>query len=88
MNNINNKLEKYRFKLINANTSEKAELYIVKMQYYLIMQKQLLKSGGKKDINNKQNQITEAINNITNPKETFQPPKTNLFNNTNTSTNT
>ena len=33
MDKINKKLEKYRFKLINANTSEKAELYNVKMQY-------------------------------------------------------
>lgn len=50
MDKINQKLNKYRLKLINANTSEKMDFYNLKMQQYLIMQKQLLKSGGGMEI--------------------------------------
>jgi hypothetical protein len=46
MDKINQKLNKYRLKLINANSTEKMDFYNLKMQQYLIMQKKLLKSGG------------------------------------------
>ncbi len=51
MENIIQKLEKYRTKLINATEEDKIELYNLKMQQYLILQKQMQKSGGSaKDI--------------------------------------
>ena len=68
MNNINNKLEKYRFKLINATDPEKIELYNVKMQYYLLMQKKLLKSGGGSSANN----IFSIVDNPEKNKESFE----------------
>ncbi len=46
MDKINQKLNKYRVKLINAKTSDKMDFYNLKMQQYLIMQKNLLKTGG------------------------------------------
>ena len=46
MDKINQKLNKYRNKLINATSSDKMDYYNLKMQQYLIMQKNLLKSGG------------------------------------------
>jgi hypothetical protein len=50
MENINKKLIKYRTKLINATDADKVELYNLKMQQYMIMQKNLLKKGGNSDI--------------------------------------
>lgn len=46
MDKINQKLNKYRVKLINAKTSDKMDFYNLKMQQYLIMQKNILKTGG------------------------------------------
>ncbi len=46
MENITRKLEKYRTKLINATEEDKIELYNLKMQQYLILQKQMIKTGG------------------------------------------
>jgi len=46
MDKINQKLNKYRLKLINADSTDKMDFYNLKMQQYLIMQKKLLKSGG------------------------------------------
>ena len=49
MDTIINKLEKYRSKLINATEEDKIELYNLKMQQYLILQKKM-QNGGSKDI--------------------------------------
>jgi hypothetical protein len=46
MENISHKLEKYRTKLINATEEDKIEMYNLKMQQYLILQKQMIKTGG------------------------------------------
>ncbi len=50
MDKINSKLQKYRNKLINATSAEKMEIYNLKMQQYLILQKKIVKEGGSKDI--------------------------------------
>jgi hypothetical protein len=46
MENINYKLEKYRTKLINATEEDKIEMYNLKMQQYLFLQKKMTKTGG------------------------------------------
>lgn len=68
MEEINKKLQKYREKLINAKDTNKIELYNLKMQQYLILQKNLLKKGGENETKNiSSNNINS--NKITNKTE-------------------
>ena len=59
MDKINSKLNKYRNKLINSTDSEKMEMYNLKMQQYMIMQKKLIKKGGNIFAVNSLNKMTD-----------------------------
>ena len=72
MDKINAKLNKYRNKLINATDSDKMEIYNLKMQQYMIMQKKLMKQGGNIFALNSLNKMTDAtINSMSSAKNVY-----------------